>query len=49
LKFLTHDKILYTSATLPYNRYLPKIAKSDFTVLANYCLLFSFLLRHHDC
>jgi len=27
VKFLTHDKILYTSATLACNRNLPKIAK----------------------
>ena len=27
VKFLTHDKILYTSATLPCNRNIPKIAK----------------------
>ena len=27
LKFLTHDKILYTSTTLPCNRNLLKIAK----------------------
>ena len=27
VKFLTHDKILYTSATLPCNRNLSKITK----------------------
>ena len=39
LKFLTHDKISYTLATLPYNRNLPKIAKIRLYFLANYCLL----------
>ena len=42
VKFLMHDKILYTLEHYCVTEISQKLPKSDFTLLANYCLLFSF-------